>query len=540
MGVCCDFVFAATVVEVVAQVSLDSYTNYLRHDLYTHDGNERCLGPQHDLAQQRIKALFESFGLEASLHPFEYEGMICHNVVGVHKGISCPNEIYVLGGHYDSVEGSPGAWDNGSGVAAILESARVLSQHAFEATLVFVAFDREEQGLIGSAAYANDHSEDRIHGMINVDSVAWRAYGPEHPDYNKICLDYSSTRTRLLNELGRAVESYGELTCVVGPRGSSDHASFDDAGFAAAELLSYAWETYPLFHTPQDSVEQAVCLDYDHGTRVTRGVVGYLAAAAKLAPAHRFPDFDRDGDVDIEDCSMLIDHWKGGDARFDIAPPPKGDGVKDDQDLVALLHYWLTDRSGWWPQAEFGLLAHWKLNETQGEVAQDSAEIYNGTLQGGPAWKPTEGKIGGALRCDGVDDYLSTDFVLFPSTPFSVFAWIKGGGPGQVILSQAKESNWLLASPAGTLMTDLKPWKGKALTSASAITDGNWHRVGFVWDGSHRILYVDDVEVARDTVAGLIGSFSGLHLGTGSKLETGTFWSGLIDDVRVYDRAVKP
>jgi hypothetical protein len=106
--------------------------------------------------------------------------------------------------------------------------------------------------------------------------------------------------------------------------------------------------------------------------------------------------------------------------------------------------------------------------------------------------------------------------------------------------AQAKEADWLLVSPTGTLMTDMKLWTGKGLTSTTLVTDGNWHRAAFVWDGSQRILYVDDIETARDTVAGLTGSFTGLHIGVGSNLATGSFWSGLIDDVRIYSRAVKP
>jgi hypothetical protein len=232
----------------------------------------------------------------------------------------------------------------------------------------------------------------------------------------------------------------------------------------------------------------------------------------------------------------LIEHWKGSDPRFDIAPPPNGDGMIDAQDLDALLYYWLTDRSSWW--TDFGLLAHWKLDETEGEVAQDTSEIYDGTLRGGPVWQPGEGRIDGALQFDGLDDYVSTPFVLYPSQPFSVFAWVKDGDSGQVILSQANGANWLLASPTGTLMTDLKLGKGNGLTCESLIADGNWHHVGFIWDGSHRILYVDNVEVAQDTQAGLIGSFGGLHIGTNGTLAPGSFWSGLIDDVRIYHRAL--
>ena len=60
------------------------------------------------------------------------------------------------------------------------------------------------------------------------------------------------------------------------------------------------------------------------------------------------------------------------------------------------------------------------------------------------------------------------------------------------------------------------------------------------WDGSNRILYVDDLDVAKDTQAQFSGSAEGLYIGAGKNLEPGSFFSGLIDDVRIYDRAVIP
>jgi hypothetical protein len=72
------------------------------------------------------------------------------------------------------------------------------------------------------------------------------------------------------------------------------------------------------------------------------------------------------------------------------------------------------------------------------------------------------------------------------------------------------------------------------------VTDGDWHRVGFVRDGSDRILYVDDIEVARDTATNLESASGGLYIGAGSDLEPGALWSGLIDDVRIYSRALAP
>ena len=83
------------------------------------------------------------------------------------------------------------------------------------------------------------------------------------------------------------------------------------------------------------------------------------------------------------------------------------------------------------------LAASWRLDEADGIVAADSVGDKDGTLHGGALWQPEGGKTGGALLLDGVDDYVSTAFVLDPAAgPFSVFAWVKVG-PGQVILSQA-------------------------------------------------------------------------------------------------------
>ncbi len=91
-------------------------------------------------------------------------------------------------------------------------------------------------------------------------------------------------------------------------------------------------------------------------------------------------------------------------------------------------------------------------------------------------------------------------------------------------------------------MTELKgTGRGSAvLLSQTAITDGDWHRIGLVWNGSSRTLYVDDVEVAKDAQDGLESATAGLYIGIGKAMEPGTYWSGLIDDVRIYNRAVTP
>ena len=265
------------------------------------------------------------------------------------------------------------------------------------------------------------------------------------------------------------------------------------------------------------------------------GGLGGIFGDIYQAPIIPIVDFNGDGIVDCADMCIMVDHWHTDEPACDIGPMPWGDGIVDVQDLIVLAEHLFED---------YRLVAHWKLDETKSSIAHDSAGANDGILNGDAVWQPTGGAVDGALELDGIDDYVSTDFVLNPADgEFSVFAWVKGGAPGQVVLSQIGVANWLIADPsAGNLLTELKsPGRaGWPLVSQTVITDGNWHRIGLVWDGSNRTLYVDDVEVARDTQARLAGPDWGLYFGAGKVLEAGSFFSGLIDDVRIYNRAITP
>ena len=252
------------------------------------------------------------------------------------------------------------------------------------------------------------------------------------------------------------------------------------------------------------------------------------------------PDFNGDGKVDGRDVMILAESWGQGNPLCDIAPGPFGDGLVNVEDLIVLADYIgadIEDRT---------LIAHWALDEADGVTAHDSAGNCDATACGQPLWQPDGGAVDGALALDGADDFLATDFVLEPSEgPFSVLAWVKGGAPGQAVLSQIDGENWLGADPtSGFLMTELKgTGRGScALHSETAISaDGDWHRIGLTWDGTNRCLHVDDSVVAEDTQAGGLGSCSGaMNIGCDKAMTPGTFFSGLIDDVRIYNRAVQP
>jgi hypothetical protein len=261
-------------------------------------------------------------------------------------------------------------------------------------------------------------------------------------------------------------------------------------------------------------------------------------AALDMVLAKR-ADLNGNWKVDEADEAILLAAIDANDLSADIAPAAKRDGIVDSNDLVLLTQYMGTEIP------ELGLIAHWKLDESEGAIDHDNSGMHhNATVMGVPLWRPDNGMVGGALELSGVANFVTTESVRDPSEgPLSVFAWVKGGAPGQAIISQQGAANWLSADAAnGGLMTELKAGgrTGSDLGSEAIITDGDWHRIGFTWDGETRILFVDDVEVARDTQAGLAGSTGNLLIGASADLAPGTFWSGLIDDVRIYDRAVRP
>ncbi|MFC1635808.1 LamG-like jellyroll fold domain-containing protein [Planctomycetota bacterium] len=252
-------------------------------------------------------------------------------------------------------------------------------------------------------------------------------------------------------------------------------------------------------------------------------------------------DFNGDGIVNAADMCIMVDHWGTDNQLCDIGPMPWGDGIVDVQDLIILSNHLFQD------VVDPSLMAHWSLDEAQGIIAYDSAADCDGTLMGDPVWLSDGGIVDGALQLDGIDDYVATDPVLNPADgAFSVVAWVVGGTPGQAVLSQADGANWLCTdSLEGCLMTGLTD-SGRSpvgpMLSQANITDNNWHRISLVWDGSYRHLYVDGIEVAKDAepLSALEDASGGTYFGAGSTLAPGTFFSGSIDDIRIYNRTVYP
>jgi hypothetical protein len=256
------------------------------------------------------------------------------------------------------------------------------------------------------------------------------------------------------------------------------------------------------------------------------------------APIIPIVDFNGDGKANGRDVVTMVRCWGENEQACDIGPTPLGDGIVDEQDLFALAEY-LEE-----PVVDPTLIGHWALDETEGMAAADSAGGNDAMVMGNAAWQPTGGKVGGALEFDGLNDFvLAGSPAGLGDGPFSVCLWIKDGAPGQAIVSPQGGVRWLYTNPIdGSLMTDLSTG-GRAmqpLFSDVVVTDGQWHRVMLVWDGADRILCVDAEEAAREPLSEVSPPAGKLIIGGSPSLAPGSLWSGLIDDVRIYNRTVRP
>jgi len=273
--------------DVVDQISVEMYRHYLDDQLFAHDGDVRTpYAPQHDMARDNIEAAFRSFGLDTSLDPFQWQGNTFYNVVGVKRGLVYPDRQYIIGAHFDSIN-VPGADDNATSVAGVMEIARVLAQYPFESTLVFIGFDIEEPGLIGSAHYAQAHATEDIRGMVSMDLIAYNTN-------TNTCVIYGRDASNpIKTALRDAVATYSNgLTAEIrGPLNRSDHAPFEGQGKQACWLIEQdGLERNPCYHRLCDSVDTPNYIDYDYAVQLVRSLAGYLVEHAGLIDPSRCAD----------------------------------------------------------------------------------------------------------------------------------------------------------------------------------------------------------------------------------------------------------
>lgn len=266
---------------------------------------ERHVGRPAALARAAdyIEDAFRAQGYAVSRQVFEAAGATCWNLEATAPGAEPAGPVLLAGAHYDTVPGSPGADDNASGVAALLEISGRLARERLSRPVRFVAFANEEPplfgtGAMGSRVYATQarRRKDRIAFMLSLESVGYYDTAPGtqlypplfrwfYPDRGDFVAFVSNLRSRRV--MHRFVSAFRQATDMPAQQAAtfsvvpgvswSDHASFWKEGYRAFMVTDTAFYRNPHYHTPADTPET---LDLE---RLERATEGLAAALLRLA-----------------------------------------------------------------------------------------------------------------------------------------------------------------------------------------------------------------------------------------------------------------
>ena len=235
------------------------------------------------------------------------------NVIGVRAGTRAPAERVVVSAHYDSVANCAGADDNGTGVAATLEAARVLSRSNHARTLIVACWDEEERGLIGSKAYvarAKASGEQIVLALV-FEMIGYRSTAPmsqqsdaqleavfpdaaaqiaAHDYRGDVALVVNDeTATTAVSDMQTIATDVGlpvvnisllaPLKRSIDALRRSDHAPFWDADYPALFVTDTANYRNPHYHCAQSSSDALADIDYEFALKNVKAVVGAAAAA---------------------------------------------------------------------------------------------------------------------------------------------------------------------------------------------------------------------------------------------------------------------
>jgi hypothetical protein len=248
-----------------------------------------------EAAADYLVGRLESYGLTVERDPFDAGGVQAENVIARLPGVEEPDVVYVFSAHYDSISVdpmnvAPGADDNATGVAAVVEAARILSTHRFRYSLWFVLTAAEEQGSLGSAHMVGWLSSEGVdvRGVIAPDMIGYWPLGDG--DAFDILGDPASTElvdrmAAWATTLGVAHKTWIQHNYCYG----DDHTNFQEAGFPAitpmdcveAHNIPASGESTPHYHMPTDRTDT---LHMPFTTRVAGVIVATFADLGQPVP----------------------------------------------------------------------------------------------------------------------------------------------------------------------------------------------------------------------------------------------------------------
>jgi len=250
-----------------------------------------------------VRGEFEALGFEVGAQRYRAAETDCENLEVVLPGGAARGEIVLAGAHYDTVQGSPGADDNASGVAALLEIARALRGRRLVRTVKLVAFVNEEPpffywGEMGSKVYAREARRrgDDIRVMLSLEMLGWyddtpgsqgyppllKLFYPARGDFIAFVSNLASRRA--LREAVAAFRAHSDFPAeslaapaLVPGVSWSDQLSFWRAGYPAVMVTDTAFYRNPHYHCASDTPER---LRYPEMARVVEGLAATVAALA--------------------------------------------------------------------------------------------------------------------------------------------------------------------------------------------------------------------------------------------------------------------
>jgi len=288
---------------LIIQITESTVTNYIQ--TLTGFGPRRTGTSACDDAGNYIASVLNGMGLDVRIQQWSsgsYEG---NNIEATLEGVNeTSNEVYLVVAHYDTVSSSPGADDNAAGTAAVLASAKVMSNYMFSHTVRFVAFSGEEQGLLGSSIYAAEAASQGIN-IIEVLDADMIGYAETEEDRHTIGIYGSSTIATNSQEISDTYPGLIDLSVIpYGASGNSDHWPFIEEGYDAAMYSEYHFNPY--YHSSQDTMDK---MDLEYDMRVTRMIMTVLADYSNLI----IPDDGGGGGGYILRPSVNIEDPSNGD-----------------------------------------------------------------------------------------------------------------------------------------------------------------------------------------------------------------------------------
>lgn len=302
-------------------------------------------------AVQYMTERLERLGLQVSLH--QWDSGFPPNIIAEKPGLDPASGIYILGAHLDSTVRrpadplvlAPGADDNASGSAAVLMAAELLAPYSFDSTLRFALFTGEEQGLLGSAAYAASIANEDIRGMLNLDMIAWDSLdGPDMDLHARFTITGSVELANYFVDVVNAYDLNLMPEVYTYGTGASDHASFWAQGFPAVLAIedyqpSGFNDFNPYYHTVND---RSLFLDQNFFAEMTKAAVATLAHLGGLHGDCYWADLDCSCQVDVLDVQTVAVRWGGqrGQWRYHVLYDLNADNRIDIADVQRFAAQW--------------------------------------------------------------------------------------------------------------------------------------------------------------------------------------------------------